>query len=116
MDKRIWLASLLAAGAVGGLARSEYERDCLATEKTVIRSRKIKRPRTVVFLTDLHDKEFGQKNDRLLTEIRRLQPDFALIGGDTMVAKEDRAKLDVTEGLLAGLEGYMSGLLWERQS
>ena len=40
-----------------------------------------------VFLTDLHDKEFGPDNDRLLQAIREAKPDLVLVGGDMMVAK-----------------------------
>lgn len=94
----------LAALAVGGLLRSQYERDQLVVEKVQIRSFKVKRKRTAVFLTDLHDKEFGRQNHRLLDAIRQEKPDFVLVGGDTMVAKRDLAGLAVTENLLAGLK------------
>lgn len=92
-----------AAGAAGGLARSRYERDCLTVEETEIISPKIKKARTVVFLSDLHDKEFGRENERLFQVLRDVRPDLVLIGGDTMVAKAGAAKLDVTERLLDGL-------------
>lgn len=92
-----------AAGAAGGLARSRYERDCLTVEETEIISPKIKKARTVVFLSDLHDKEFGRENERLFQVLREVRPDLVLIGGDTMVAKAGAAKLDVTERLLRGL-------------
>jgi len=57
----------LAAGAIafgaGCLARSRYERDCLVTEEYRIVSEKIHGPeKTIVFLTDLHNKEFGDQN------------------------------------------------------
>ena len=100
------IGTLAVSGAAGialGLARSRYERDCLVVEETEIVSRKIKKPRTMVFLTDLHDKEFGNGNERLFKVIRDIGPDFVLIGGDTMVAKAGTAKLDVTERLLDGL-------------
>ena len=105
MDKKLWMAMALAAGAAGGLARSKYERGCLTVEEAHIWSQKVRKPRTLVFLTDLHDKEFGEGNVRLLEEVRRVRPDMALIGGDTMVAKEGRARLEVTGRLLAGLTG-----------
>jgi predicted MPP superfamily phosphohydrolase len=99
----IWILPALAAFGAGGLLRSQYERDHFVVEETWIRSPKIKRGRTVVFLTDLHDKEFGEKNQRLLERIRQEQPDFVLIGGDTMVAKPGLAGLKATEHLIAGL-------------
>lgn len=94
----------LAALAVGGLLRSQYERDQLVVEKVQIRSFKVKKKRTAVFLTDLHDKEFGRQNHRLLDAIRQEKPDFVLVGGDTMVAKRDLAGLAVTKNLLASLK------------
>lgn len=100
------IMALLAAGAAGvagGAARSRYERDCFVVEETELVSPKIKRPRTVVFLSDLHDKEFGAGNERLLGALRSVRPDMVLIGGDTMVAKAGKARLDVTRRLLDGL-------------
>ncbi|MBR5268823.1 MAG: metallophosphoesterase [Lachnospiraceae bacterium] len=80
-----------AAAAVAGILfflRSEYERDQLVTEIFTIRSPKIKgNGKRLVFLTDLHDKEFGPNNERLLQAIREADPDVVLVGGDMMVAK-----------------------------
>lgn len=103
MKKSIWILPALAALGAGGLLRSQYERDHLVTEEMRVSSPKVRRERTVVFLTDLHDKEFGEGNRRLLDEIRQQRPDFVLIGGDTMVVKPGLAGLGVTERLLAGL-------------
>lgn len=83
-----WLTA--AAAAAGGLffLRSEYERDQLVTEYFTVHSSKIKGTgKRLVFLTDLHDKEFGPDNERLLQTIRDAQPDLVLVGGDMMVAK-----------------------------
>lgn len=112
------IAALLAAGAAGaagGLARSRYERDCLTVEETEIVSRKIKKQRTLVFLSDLHDKEFGEGNERLLQSLRSIKPDMVLIGGDTMVVKAGSAKLEVTERLLDGLCGLWHEDAWRSQ-
>ena len=53
-----------AAAAAVGLVRSGYERRHFVVEETAIYSEKIRNPRTLVFLTDLHDKEFGEANRR----------------------------------------------------
>ncbi|MCI8742775.1 MAG: metallophosphoesterase [Lachnospiraceae bacterium] len=95
----------LAAAAAGGLLRSRYERNHFVTEEVTVVSKKVNGPATLVFLADLHDKEFGQGNERLLAAIRQAGPDAVLIGGDTMVAKEGKATLEVTERLLQGLSG-----------
>lgn len=106
-----WAPVLAAAGAagVGGLMRSRYERDHFVVEETVIHSPKIRTPHTLAFLTDLHDKEFGPRNRRLIEAVRRVRPDAVLIGGDTMVVKEGKARLEVTERLLEGLAGINRG-------
>ncbi|MCI8512048.1 MAG: metallophosphoesterase [Lachnospiraceae bacterium] len=84
---------MTAAAAVAGsacLLRSEYEKDELSVERYEIRSPKVKNAgKTFVFLTDLHDKEFGDRNRRLLAAIRGERPDAVLAGGDMVVAKGD---------------------------
>lgn len=44
----------------------------------------------VVFLSDLHDKSYGEGNKRLLKKIDEINPDYILCGGDMIVAKTDR--------------------------
>lgn len=83
-----WLAATAAVAGGLFLLRSEYERDQLVTEYFTIYSPKIKgEGKRLVFLTDLHDKEFGPDNERLLNAIREARPDMVLVGGDMMVAK-----------------------------
>ncbi|MCI8453104.1 MAG: metallophosphoesterase [Lachnospiraceae bacterium] len=84
---------MTAAAALAGFAcllRSEYEKDAISVERYVIRSPKLNGAgRTFVFLTDLHDKEFGEGNRRLFAVIRREEPDAVLSGGDMVIAKGD---------------------------
>lgn len=96
-------AAVSAAVLAGCAVRSRYERNHFRVEETVIASPKIRAPRTLVFLSDLHDKEFGPGNERLLAVIRDAAPDAVLIGGDTMVAKRGKAALRVTKQLVKGL-------------
>lgn len=63
----------------------------------------MKEPAVLVFLSDLHDNTFGEKNEKLLKEIKRIHPDAVLIGGDTMVTKPGRANLSRTKELLQGI-------------
>ena len=101
------LSALVAGGAAAaavGLVRSGYERRHFVVEETSIYSEKIRNPRTLVFLTDLHDKEFGEANSQLLGSIRTIRPDLILIGGDIMVAtnaqaRKARALFEETEGI-----------------
>lgn len=100
----IELSLCAAAGAAAaGLAWSKYERGHFVTEELVFSSSKIKEPAILVFLSDLHDNTFGEKNEKLLKEIKRIHPDAVLIGGDTMVTKPGRADLSRTKELLQGI-------------
>lgn len=100
----IELSLCVAAGAAAaGLAWSKYERGHFVTEELVFSSSKIKEPVVLVFLSDLHDNTFGEKNEKLLKEIKRIHPDAVLIGGDTMVTKPGRADLSRTKELLQGI-------------
>ena len=101
-------AVFLVAGAIafggGCLARSRYERDCLVTEEYRIVSEKIHGPgKTIVFLTDLHNKEFGDQNCRLLDAVRKVKPDAVLSGGDGMVAKKGNSDVEIPRKLLTEL-------------
>lgn len=85
-----WLTAgvLCAVAGAGFLLRSEYEREQLSVERTVIESKKIGKDCTMVFLSDLHNHEFGNGNKRLLTAVDQVNPDLVLIGGDMMISRE----------------------------
>jgi len=86
----MWFAAgvfCAAAGAVS-LLRSEYEREQLSVERTVIESSKIGKNLRLVFLSDLHSHCFGEDNKRLLKAIDHVNPDVVLVGGDMMVVKK----------------------------
>lgn len=97
------LSGTVAAAAVLCLKRSRYERNHFIIEETELASQKIRQSRTLVFLSDLHDKEFGAGSRELLEAIAGICPDAILIGGDCMVAKPGAASLEVTKGLIRGL-------------
>ena len=126
MGAAVFLAAGLAAAGAGCLARSRYERDCLVTEEYRIVSDKIHGPeRTFVFLTDLHSKEFGEGNSRLLKAVRDAKPDAILCGGDGMIAKHGKTDLRVPLKLLTALAkefpvycgngNHECRLLWEKE-
>lgn len=71
-------------------------------------SKKIKKDARFVVITDLHGREFGKGNEKLIREIRKLKPDFVLLGGDIMTAKDRNndiinASIDVACSLVKNL-------------
>ncbi len=103
-DRKFWIKTAVAVSAVtvaGLCARSEYEKDNFVIESIALYSRKVRHRHRFVFLTDLHDKEFGPHNRRLKEALRSTEPDAVLIGGDTMTARHGKADLRVTAELLS---------------
>ncbi|MBO4808890.1 MAG: metallophosphoesterase [Lachnospiraceae bacterium] len=59
-----------------------------------INTSKVKGSIKIAFLSDLHDKHFGENNEKLLAAVRKEKPDLVLIGGDMITAKLGE---DITE-------------------
>lgn len=47
------------------------------------------RPFSAVFLSDLHNVSYGEKNCRLLSEIRNEKPEVVFVGGDMLTAEAE---------------------------
>lgn len=93
-----WAFFGLAGLGAGFFARSEYEKKHFVTESFELMSEKLREPeRNFVFLSDLHNNQFGANQEKLLEAIDQVSPDAVLIGGDMMVCK--RGKLDLKPSL-----------------
>lgn len=64
----------------------------------------IKREKKIIFLSDLHNRMYGEENERLLESIRNQHPDLILIGGDMLVRKDGNS-YDKTVHFLVKLPG-----------
>ena len=64
----------------------------------------IKREKKIIFLSDLHNRMYGEENERLLESIRNQHTDLILIGGDMLVRKDGNS-YDKTVHFLAKLPG-----------
>ena len=84
---------VLAGAAIVGI--SEHEKDHPEYANYEIDSKgKVSRDMRFVFLTDLHEKEFGAGNQRLIKMIDDAHPDFILIGGDMIIGYKNNEKHD----------------------
>ena len=78
-----WLWILIGvAGAVGGWLFCYCQNNLLVTTCVSMYSSKIDGAVRIVHLSDLHSKEFGRNNQRLLSRVAREHPDFIAITGD----------------------------------
>lgn len=55
------------------------------TEYYYLKSEKIKSPVKIVMLADLHNHTYGEDNEILLGEIRKVSPDFVCLAGDMLI-------------------------------
>lgn len=76
------LLGLLAAAAFGLYTNIQYNRTHYTAEFYQVHSRKLTESCRIVFLTDVHLREYGEDNCDLVQDIRSLKPDLILLGGD----------------------------------
>ena len=83
----IWIAAVFAV-IVLLLIRSEWEKRQLCVETYRIGTGKLRTGVRFIFLSDLHDAQFGKENARLLQQIEGKKPDAVLIGGDLIICSK----------------------------
>lgn len=76
------LLSLLAAATLGLYSNIQYNMTHYTAEFYQVHSRKLTEDCRIVFLTDVHLREYGADNCDLVQDIRNLDPDLILLGGD----------------------------------
>lgn len=96
--RKIWkiIAAFVVPTGVAALARAAYELTHFKIERYHIANAKIPEAFSgvkILFLSDLHNTEYGEKNERLLEAIQKEAPDYILIGGDMLVGKPDTSFL-----------------------
>lgn len=68
---------------------------CLTVTNYTIRSEKIKDDARIVLISDLHNSEFGKKNQRLIDKIKKQKPDLVLLDGDILNEEGKDAKIAI---------------------
>lgn len=96
------LLILIIAISVLILIENKRERRTFRVTSYEVYSEKISTDTKVVFLTDLHNKEYDRGNQKIIQSIRKLKPDFVLIGGD-MVLGIDEQPVKIACELIAEL-------------
>ena len=71
------------------LIESRRENHMLSVSHYTITDKRIKKSATFAMIADLHNAEFGDKNEELIKEIKKIAPDAVLIAGDVIVGKKD---------------------------
>ena len=94
LGKKHLLAVLIAALVLLAwcLLGSQY---ALEVTNYVLSSPKLTAPICVVQLTDLHNSEFGENNERLVRMVARQHPDLILMTGDMLNGREDETEIAV---------------------
>ncbi|MBQ1892582.1 MAG: metallophosphoesterase [Clostridia bacterium] len=93
---RRWCKMCMAASILLVLILAElfYSNLALSTARYAVRSSKLASPIRVVFLSDLHGREFGKSNRRLLEKIAANEPDVIVLAGDMIEAGADGEEIE----------------------
>lgn len=83
-----------------------WDTNRFVVKKYMFQSDKLKKNCRIVFLSDLHNKEYGGDNERLLKAIEELSPDLVLVGGDMLTAKPGVSFQKAASFLLKCVEKY----------
>lgn len=83
--KRIWIVALLLLAIC---LFSYYQNNALTISSYTIKSTKLSEKIRVVQLSDLHSKEFGKNQHKLIEKVRAIQPDFIVFTGDLVDSKK----------------------------
>ncbi len=86
-DVAVVLALLLFIGA-GVAANISYNRTHYTMEFYQINSRKLSHGIRIIFISDIHLREYGEDNQDLVQDITELAPDLILLGGDIVIDSE----------------------------
>lgn len=79
-----------------------YDGNRFVVRQHVFQDVRIRQNCRAVVLADLHNKQYGKDNERLIEAIRELKPDIILVAGDMLTAKPGKT-LDVALHLMEAL-------------
>lgn len=79
---------MLLALLLFGIGFLYFELETLKVSRFYLKTEKLKHKIKIVHLSDLHSKEFGVNNERLIKKVRELKPDLIVTTGD-MISSTD---------------------------
>ncbi|MDO5455302.1 MAG: metallophosphoesterase [Eubacteriales bacterium] len=80
------VAAAVAALAVFFLIVMYIDNHRFVVRRYRVRSDRIRGAFRAVLIADLHEKDYGNNNEKLLRRLRELEPDLILVGGDLLVS------------------------------
>jgi len=86
-DVAVVFGLLLLIGA-GVVANISYNKTHYTMEFYQINSRKLSHSIRIIFMSDIHLREYGKDNQELIEDITDLAPDLILLGGDIVIDSE----------------------------
>lgn len=87
------------------ICRSCYEIRHFIVKRYEIESEKASSPVKLLYLSDLHENSFGQKNERLVRAVVSERPDCIIIGGDLIIGKGERVETETGLEFLRTIQG-----------
>ena len=72
---------------VNVLIESYRENRRISFSNYQLHDRRIRKKARIVMISDLHNAEFGKDNEKLISCIEKINPDFILVAGDIIVVK-----------------------------
>lgn len=81
-----------------------YDSNRFVVKKSVFKDERIQKEYRAVLLADLHNKQYGKKNEKLLAAIEEASPDGIWIAGDMVTSKAGKKMTPALE-LLEALSG-----------
>ena len=84
-----WIVILLLIAGVFAEVERELHTFCITRYKVLLSKWNGEKSGKIIFLSDLHNHEYGLHNKKLIDKIKMENPELILIGGDILVGKEN---------------------------
>lgn len=86
-----WIVGLLIAVAIFFIVVMVIDGNRFVTREYTLTTDKTENEYTLVMLADLHNKSYGNDNEKLIAAIEKVKPDYVLTAGDILTAKPGKS-------------------------